>query len=99
MVKDVWMMIPRNKRRSSLLAALALLLLIVTLAVFQFSASTKTYARGNASASVQVQRHGSPLWPQIRSTPESAGAGSYFYLSGTGFHANEQMTVYWQTAQ
>ncbi len=88
-------MIPRNIRRSSLVVALALLLLIVTLAVFQFSASTKTYARGNAPAS--VQRHGFPLWPQVRSTPESAGAGSYFYLSGTGFRANEQMTVDWQT--
>src|SRR5579859_1262253 len=89
------MMIPSNKRRYALLAVLTVLLFIVTLAVFQFSASTKTYARGNAP--VSVQRHGLPLWPQVRSTPESAGAGSYFYLSGTGFLANEQMTVDWQT--
>lgn len=90
-------MIPSNKRRYALLAVLTVLLFIVTLAVFQFSASTKTYARGNAPAS--VQRHGLPLCPQVRSTPESAGAGSYFYLSGTGFRPNERMTVDWQTPQ
>lgn len=97
---------PKNGQYFSLLATFALLLLTIIFTAFQFVQSTNIHAQGSTLTIVQVKHtttfthdHGSQYKPQLRTTPDRQGAGSYFYLSGTGFLAHEQMSVYWQTSK
>lgn len=99
-------MLPKKRQYFSLLATFTLLLLTTIFATFQFVPSTTVHAQGNTLAIEQVKHttifmrnSGTPSQPQLKTTPDRQGAGSYFYLSGTGFRAHEQLSVSWQSSK